>query len=209
MQKLKNKVKVSRDFVLKRIEPYISLAQSPTENIYEKDYTVIHNNNVLKGEHIKISIENDLIEANNIEIAKNTVSFYKNSLDIEVGFFSDLVREEKIYFQIDLSTEIKILTPLEQYHEINNKYLKEIEFLKETKFLNIMYPSFAGNMQQGTFLFKNSRLTPIENSLFYELSFYTIEKEKINSLRYFYKKTLSKNFLIPREKVLKCYEYEG
>ena len=206
MQKLKNKAKVSRDFVLKRIEPYISLAQSPAENIYEKDYSVIYNNNVLEGEHIKISINNDLIGTHNIEIAKNTVSFSKNFIDIEVGFFSDLTSEEKIYFQIDLSTEIKILISPEQYHEINNKYLKETIFLKDIKFLNIMYPSFAGNMQQGAFLFKNQRLTSIENSLFYELSFYTIE-EKINSLRYFYKKTLNKYFLIPREKVLKCYEY--
>lgn len=202
MSKLKNKAKVSRDFALKKVSTYISLAKSSTKDIYEKDYRIIHNNDVFEGEHIKVSIENDLIEARSIEIVKNTVSFSKNFLDIEIGFFSDLTREEKIYFQIDLGTEIKILVSLEQYNEINNKHLKE------TEFLNIMYPSFANNMQQDTFLFKSSKLIPSKNSLFYELSFCTIEKEKINSLRYFYKKTLDKNFLIPREKVLEYYEYE-
>ncbi len=204
MPKLEKKVKakVSRDFALKKISTYISLAKSSTKDIYENDYRVIHNNDVFEGGHTKISIENDLIEIDSIEITKNTVSFSKNFLDIEVGFFSDLAREEKVYFQIDLGTEIKILVSLEQYNEINNKHLKE------TEFLNITYPSFANNMQQDTFLFKSSRLVPAKNSLFYELSFCTIEKEKINDLRYFYKKTLDKNFLIPREKVLEYYEYE-
>lgn len=204
MPKLEKKVKakVSRDFALKKISTYISLAKSSTKDIYEKDYRVIHNNDVFEGEYIKISIENDLIEVDSIEITKNTISFSKNFLDIEVGFFSDLTREERAYFQIDLGTEIKILVSPEQYNEINNKHLKE------TELLNIMYPSFANNMQQDTFLFKSSGLVSIENSLFYELSFCTIEKEKINSLRYFYKKTLDKNFLIPREKVLEYYEYE-
>lgn len=202
MPKLKNKAKVSRDFALKKVSTYISLAKSSTKDIYEKDYRIIHNNDVFEGEHTKISIENDLIEARSIEIAKSTVSFSKNLLDIEIGFFSDLTREERIYFQIDLGTEIKILVSLEQYNEINNKYLKE------TEFLNIMYPSFANSMQQDTLLFKSSKLVPTKNSFFYELSFCTIEKEKINNLRYFYKKTLDKNFLIPREKVLEYYEYE-
>lgn len=204
MPKLKNKakVKVSRDFVLKKISTYISLAKSSTKDIYEKDYRVIHNNDVFEGEHIKVSIENDLIEARSIEVAKNTISFSKNFLDIEIGLFSDLTRVEKVYFQIDLGTEIKILVSLEQYNEINNKYLKE------TELLNIMYPSFANSMQQDTLLFKSSRLVPTKNSFFYELSFCTIEKEKINSLSYLYKKTLDKNFLIPREKVLEYYEYE-
>ena len=202
MPKLKNKAKVSRDFVLKKISTYISLAKSSTEDIYGEDYRVIHNNDVFEGEHTKISIENDLIETRSIEIVKNTVSFSKNFLDIEIGFFSDLTREEKIYFQIDLGTEIKILVSLEKYNEINNKYLKE------TELLNIMYLFFANNTQQDTFLFKSSRLVPTKNSFFYELSFCTIEKEKINGLRYFYKKTLDKNFLIPREKVLEYYEYE-
>lgn len=202
MPKLKNKAKVSRDFALKKISTYISLAKSSTKDIYEKDYRIIHNNDVFEGEHIKISIEDDLVEARSIEIAKNTVSFSKNLLDIEIGLFSDLTREEKVYFQIDLGTEIKILVSLEQYNEINNKHLKE------TEFLNIMYPSFANSMQQDTLLFKSSRLVPTKNSFFYELSFCTIEKEKINSLRYFYKKTLDKSFLIPREKVLEYYEYE-
>lgn len=202
MLKLKNKAKVNRDFVLKKIRTYISLAKSSEKDIYEEDYRVIHNNDVFEGEHIRVSIEDDLIEARNIEVVKKTVSFSKNFLDIEIGFFSDLAREEKVYFQIDLGTEIKILVSLEQYNEINNKHLKE------TEFLNIMYPSFANNMQQDTFLFKSSRLVPTKNSLFYELSFCTIEKEKINGLRYFYKETLDKNFLIPREKVLEYYEYE-
>lgn len=202
MPKLKNKAKVSRDFALKKVSTYISLAKSSTKDIYEKDYRIIHNNDVFEGEHIKISIENDLVEARSIEIVKNTVSFSKNLLDIEIGFFSDLTKEEKVYFQIDLGTEIKILVSLEKYNEINNKYLKE------TEFLNIMYPSFANSMQQDTLLFKSSRLVSTKNSFFYELSFCTIEKEKINSLRYFYKKTLDKNFLIPREKVLEYYEYE-
>ena len=202
MPKLKNKAKVSRDFVLKKISTYISLAKSSTEDIYGEDYRVIHNNDVFESEHIKVSIENDLVETRSIEIVKNTVSFSKNFLDIEIGFFSDLTREEKIYFQIDLGTEIKILVSLEKYNEINNKYLKE------TELLNIMYPFFANNTQQDTFLFKSSRLVPTKNSFFYELSFCTIEKEKISGLRYFYKKTLDKNFLIPREKVLEYYEYE-
>lgn len=202
MPKSKNKAKVSRDFALKKISTYISLAKSSTKDIYEKDYRIIHNNDVFEGEHIKVSIENGLIEARSIEIVKNTVSFSKNFLDIEIGLFSDLTREEKVYFQVDLGTEIKILVSLEQYNEINNKHLKE------TELLNIMYPSFANSMQQDTLLFKSSRLVPTKNSFFYELSFCTIEKEKISSLRYFYKKTLDKNFLIPREKVLEYYEYE-
>ena len=161
MPKLEKKVKakVSRDFALKKINTYISLAKSSTKDIYEKDYRVIHNNDVFEGGHTKISIENDLIEIDSIEITKNTVSFSKNFLDIEVGFFSDLAREEKVYFQIDLGTEIKILVSLEQYNEINNKHLKE------TEFLNIMYPFFANNMQQDTFLFKSSRLVPAKNRI--------------------------------------------
>lgn len=202
MLKLKNKAKVNRDFVLKKIRTYISLAKSSEKDIYEEDYRVIHNNDVFEGEYIRVSIENDLIEARNIEIVKKTVSFSKNFLDIKVGFFNDLERNERVYFQIDLGIEVKILVSLEQYNEINNKHLKE------TEFLNIMYPSFANNMQQDTFLFKSSRQILIEDNLFYELSFCTIEKEKISGLRYFYKEVLSKCFPIPRDKVLKYYEYE-
>ena len=44
-------MKVNRDFVLKRIGAYISLAKSSTKNIYEKDYRIIHNDNAIEGEY--------------------------------------------------------------------------------------------------------------------------------------------------------------
>ena len=77
MLKLKNKAKINREFVLKKISSYIILAKSSTKDIYEKDYRVIHNNDVFEGEHIKISIENDLIEARNIEVVKKLFLFLK------------------------------------------------------------------------------------------------------------------------------------
>ena len=36
-------MKVDRDFVLEKINPYIILAKTSKENIYGKDYRVIHN----------------------------------------------------------------------------------------------------------------------------------------------------------------------
>ena len=215
MSKLENKVKVDRDFVLEEINPYIILAKTSKENIYGKDYSVIHNNHAFEVEHIKICIENDLIEVYNIGVIKKSVYFKKDFLDISVGIFNDLKEVERIYFQIDLDIEIKFLISYEQYNKIYNKYLKKIimnlQEIKEPQFLNIIYPSSANieenyNMQQDMFLFINSKQKLIGDNLFYELSFNTME-DRINNLKYFYKKTLDKHLFIPREIVLEHYEY--
>lgn len=210
MSKLSSTAKVDRDFVLKRIEPHISLAKYSTENRYGKDYRVIHNNHVLEGEHVEIFIENDLIEVYNIEIIKKGISFSKSSLDIKIGHCDDLVENERIYFKIDLGIKIKILISPEQHYKIYNKHLSKFYELPETQspqFLNIIYPFSANNMQRDIFLFINSKPKLIEGSLFYELSFDTMEKEGVNDLEYFYKKTLDKHLFIPREVVLEHYEY--
>lgn len=203
-------MRVNRDFVLKKINPYISLTKNSMQDVYGENYTVQHNNEVLECEQVKIFIENELVEVYNIKITKNTISFQKNFFDIKIGFIEDLEVEEDIYFKIDLGTEIKILISSEQYHKIYNKNLSQFYELPETnssKSLNIIYPSSTNNMQLDIFLFINAKPKLIEGSLFYELSFDT-RNEEIGDLRYFYKKTLNKHLFIPREVVLKHYEYE-
>ena len=193
---------VSRDFVLKRISPYISLTKKSTKNIYGKDYRIIHNDNAIEMEHIEILIDNKTFMAFNMEVKRNVKSFSKVFLDMEVGMFEDSEKKEEISFKINLDTKIKILVLPEQHHI----------FSKE-KF-NIVYPIFGNienpcNWRQNEFELASLIEKKIEGRLFYEADLVSNNTEReITDLRYSYKKTLNKHLFIPREKILKYYKYE-
>ena len=195
-------MRVGRDFVLKKTGPYIDIVSKATQDVYGRDYKITCRNNVIEYTYINILIDNKTFRVYSMEIKENTRSFSKTFLDIEVGIFEDFEVNEEIYFKINSDTKIKILVLPEQRHI----------FSKEK--LNITYP-ISGNIQnysdwrQNEFKLISLIEKKIEGRLFYEanLVFNNTERE-ITDLRYSFKETFNKHFLIPREKVLKCYEYE-
>lgn len=205
---LKNKIdktKVDRDFVLENIGPYIGFAKNSTEDIYDKDYVVRHNNVGIKLENITIFIENESIRVYNMEIERNNVSFSGYFFDIIFGSYGDLEKQEDINFKIDLREKIKILVLPEQLHI----FLEA----KNNPFFNITYPIFSDiqnycNWRQNEFRLVSLEMKKIEGRLFYEVNLILKKWEKeITDLNYYYKETLNKNSFIPRKKILKCREY--
>lgn len=103
-----DKTKVDRDFVLKRIGPYIELTKNAKEDIYGKDYSVRHNDNALVGEHINILIDNKSFMASDIRIERNVNSYSRCFGDVKIlTYFKDLERVEEVSFEIHLDKKFK------------------------------------------------------------------------------------------------------